>query len=154
MRPAAFHSAAIRNIYNNFVACLYPDVNTLTEEYRMWSHASGPFYKSPDEARFVNRLRDMLGGTGITFGQWVGTTPDNEADVAVERFLGSSRQAYLEERKKRRVEAAREDRAVRPLAPREECCSEEDIRSRQPRILLTNYRQLEVLTSTSYTRNG
>ena len=53
-------SAAIRNIYNNFVACLYPEVNTLTEEYRMWSRASGPFYKSPDEARFVNRLRDML----------------------------------------------------------------------------------------------
>jgi hypothetical protein len=52
--------AAIRNIYNNFVACLYPDVNTLTEEYRMWTRASGPFYKSPDEARFVNRLRDML----------------------------------------------------------------------------------------------
>jgi hypothetical protein len=52
--------AAIRNIYNNFVACLYPDVNTLTEEYRMWCRASGPFYKSPDEARFVNRLRDML----------------------------------------------------------------------------------------------
>lgn len=52
--------AAIRNIYNNFVACLYPDVNTFTEEYRMWSHGSGPFYKSPDEARFVNRLRDML----------------------------------------------------------------------------------------------
>ncbi len=52
--------AAIRNIYNNFVACLYPDVNTLTEEYRMWGRASGPFYKSPDESRFVNRLRDML----------------------------------------------------------------------------------------------
>ncbi|MGQ9648631.1 MAG: hypothetical protein ACUVXJ_00805 [Phycisphaerae bacterium] len=52
--------AAIRNIYNNFVACLYPDVNTLTEEYRMWGRASGPFYKSPDEARLVNRLRDML----------------------------------------------------------------------------------------------
>jgi hypothetical protein len=52
--------AAIRNLYNNFVACLYPDVNTLTEEYRMWGRASGPFYKSPDEARFVNRLRDML----------------------------------------------------------------------------------------------
>jgi len=52
--------AAIRNIYNNFVACLYPEVNTLTEEYRMWGRASGPFYKSPDESRFVNRLRDML----------------------------------------------------------------------------------------------
>ena len=52
--------AAIRGLYNNFVSCLYPEVNTLTEEYRMWSHASGPFYKSPDEARFVNRLRDAL----------------------------------------------------------------------------------------------
>lgn len=52
--------AAIRNIYNNFVACLYKDINTLTEEYRMWGRGSGPFYKSPDESRFVNRLRDML----------------------------------------------------------------------------------------------
>jgi hypothetical protein len=52
--------AAVRNIYNNFVACLYPAVNTFTEEYRMWGRASGPFYKSPDESRFVNRLRDML----------------------------------------------------------------------------------------------
>ena len=26
----------------------------------MWGRASGPFYKSPDEARFVNRLRDAL----------------------------------------------------------------------------------------------
>jgi hypothetical protein len=35
-------------------------VHAFTEEYREWKHASGPFYKSPDEARFVNRLRDML----------------------------------------------------------------------------------------------
>ena len=52
--------AAIRCAYNNFVACFYPGPNVLTEEYRAWSHASGPFYKSPDEAKFVNRLRDML----------------------------------------------------------------------------------------------
>jgi ATP-dependent helicase YprA (DUF1998 family) len=72
----------------------------------------------------LDRLRDMLGGTGITFGQWVGTTPDKEADVIVERFRGSSRQAFLAERKMRREEAAKEDRAVHPLAPAEECCSE------------------------------
>ena len=36
---------------------------------------------------------------------------------------------------------------MRPLAPPEECCSEEDIRKRKPRILLTNYRQLEVLAT-------
>jgi ATP-dependent helicase YprA (DUF1998 family) len=95
----------------------------------------------------LDRLRDMLGGTGITFGQWVGTTPDKESDVIIERFGSSSRQAFLTERRKRREEAAKEDRAVRPLAPIEECCSEEDIRQREPRILLTNYRQLEVLTT-------
>jgi ATP-dependent helicase YprA (DUF1998 family) len=71
----------------------------------------------------LDRLRDMLGGTGITFGQWVGTTPDAESDVTVDRFEGSSRQAYLAERRKRREVAQAEDRAVRPLAPPEECCS-------------------------------
>ena len=95
----------------------------------------------------LDRLRDMLGGTGITFGLWVGTTPDKESDVTVERFAGSSRQAYLAARKQRREEAQVEDRAVRPLAPPEECCSEEDIRTRKPRILLTNFRQLEILTT-------
>ncbi len=95
----------------------------------------------------LDRLRDMLGGTGITFGQWVGTTPDKESDVIVERFAGSSRQAYLSARKQRREEAQAEDRAVRPLAPPEECCSEEDIRTRKPRILLTNFRQLEILAT-------
>jgi hypothetical protein len=93
----------------------------------------------------LGRLREMLGGTGVTFAQWVGTTPDKNSDVTVERFDGSSRQAYLAELDRRRDEARREDRAVRPLAPPEECCSEEDIRARRPRILLTNYRQLEVL---------
>src|SRR5262249_26106846 len=97
----------------------------------------------------LDRLRDMLGGTGITFGQWVGTTPGTESEVTLDRFPGSGRAAYLAERKKRREEAQAEDRAVRPLAPPEECCSEEDIRQRKPRILLTNYRQLEVLTTRS-----
>jgi hypothetical protein len=52
--------AAIRSIYNNFTACIYPEVSAFTEEYREWRHASGPFYKSPDEARFINRIRDAL----------------------------------------------------------------------------------------------
>jgi hypothetical protein len=95
----------------------------------------------------LDRLRDMLGGTGITFGQWVGTTPSTEGEVGVERFKGSSRPAYLESRRQRREEAQAEDRAVRPLAPPEECCSEEDIRTRKPRILLTNFRQREVLST-------
>lgn len=52
--------AAIRNLYNDFVACYYPTVNVFTEEFRQWKSPSGPFYKSPDEAKFVNRLRDSL----------------------------------------------------------------------------------------------
>jgi hypothetical protein len=52
--------AAIRNLYNDFVSCYYPDVNVFTEEFRQWRSPSGPFYKIPDEARFVNRVRDLL----------------------------------------------------------------------------------------------
>jgi hypothetical protein len=52
--------AALRNLYNDFVACLYPEVNAFTEEYRQWRSPSGPFYKVPDEARFVARIRDLL----------------------------------------------------------------------------------------------
>ena len=53
-------AAAIRNLYNDFVACLYPDVNIFTEEFHQWRHGSGPFYKISDEARFTNRVRDAL----------------------------------------------------------------------------------------------
>jgi hypothetical protein len=52
--------AALRHLYNAMVSCLYPDVNAFTEEYRMWVSGSGPFYKSPDEARFVQRALDLL----------------------------------------------------------------------------------------------
>jgi hypothetical protein len=52
--------AAIRSIYNSMASCFYPDVNAFTEEYRRWSIGSGPMYKIPDEARFVNRVCDML----------------------------------------------------------------------------------------------
>jgi len=86
----------------------------------------------------LDRLRDMLGGTGITFAQWVGTTPSTEGEVGIDRFPGSGRAAYLAARQQRRDEAQAQDRAVRLLAPPEECCSEEDIRKRKPRILLTS----------------
>lgn len=52
--------AAIRSLYNNFTSLFYPDVIALSEEYRMWEHASGPFYKCPDEARVVNQVIDFL----------------------------------------------------------------------------------------------
>jgi hypothetical protein len=52
--------AAIRNLYNDFVACHYPGANAFTEEYHQWVHWSGPFYKVSDEAKFVHRLRNLL----------------------------------------------------------------------------------------------
>jgi hypothetical protein len=52
--------AALRNLYNDFVACHYPDVNVFTEEFHMWRSGSGPFYKISDESCFVTRLRDLL----------------------------------------------------------------------------------------------
>ena len=52
--------AAIRSIYNSMASCLYRDVNAFTEEYRRWGVGSGPMYKIPDEARFVNRVCDLL----------------------------------------------------------------------------------------------
>ena len=61
----------------------------------------------------LDRLRDMLGGTGITFALWVGTTPATEAEVSMERFPGTGRVAYLAARQQRRDEAQAEDRAVR-----------------------------------------
>jgi len=64
----------------------------------------------------LDRLRDMLGGTGITFAQWVGTTPATDAEVSMDRFPGTGRVAYLAARQQRRDEAQAEDRAVRLLA--------------------------------------
>jgi len=52
--------AALRSLYNNFVSCYYPSAQVFTEEYRQWAHPSGPFFKVPDEAKFVHRLRDLL----------------------------------------------------------------------------------------------
>lgn len=52
--------AAIRLLYNDFLSCVFPALNAFTEEYHEWRHGSGPFYKIPDQARFVNRVRDSL----------------------------------------------------------------------------------------------
>ena len=95
----------------------------------------------------LDRLREMLAGTEISFGQWVGPTPAKESDARSELFTGGSRDAYLRERAERKRRAHERDISLPPLAPPEECRSEESIRERRPRILITNYRQLEVLTT-------
>jgi hypothetical protein len=88
----------------------------------------------------LGRLRGLLAGTGIPFGMYVGKTPDREAEVAGRRLApGSSRADDLAE-----LEHQTHGESVHPP---EEVCSREVMRTpgRQPRILLTNVKQLELL---------
>ena len=89
------------------------------------------------------RLRGLLAGTGIPFGMYVGKTPEHEADVAGVRLPAASSRADYEARLVR----ARREGSGETVYPAEEVCSREVMRSpgRQPRILLTNVKQLELL---------
>ena len=89
------------------------------------------------------RLRGLLAGTGVPFGMYVGKTPEHEAGVAGVRLPpGSSRADY-----RARLNRARRDGSGETVYPAEEVCSREVMRTagRQPRILLTNVKQLELL---------
>lgn len=91
----------------------------------------------------LGRLRGLLAGTGITFGMYVGKTPDRRADVTGVRLRpGSSKADYEAALKK--VQAEKRGVAVHPA---EERVSREEMRTpgKQPRILLTNVKQLELL---------
>ncbi|MFZ1376196.1 MAG: DEAD/DEAH box helicase [Geothrix sp.] len=86
----------------------------------------------------MDRLRRMLRGSGISYGMWVGSTPDKDAGADVERapeaLSGEPLSKWLEDPK-----------AKTRRVPQEERISEEDIRTRPPRLLLTNPQQLEML---------
>jgi ATP-dependent helicase YprA (DUF1998 family)/SOS-response transcriptional repressor LexA len=89
------------------------------------------------------RLRSLLAGTGIPFGMYVGKTPEHENEVAGIRMpAGASRADY----EARLAEVRKEKRSETVYSP-EEVCSREIMRApgRQPRILLTNVKQLELL---------
>ena len=91
----------------------------------------------------LGRLRSLLAGTGIPFGMYVGKTPDLESDVVGIRLpAGASRADY----EAKLAEVRREKRGD-TVYPPEEVCSREMMRTpgRQPRILLTNVKQLELL---------
>lgn len=91
----------------------------------------------------LGRLRGLLAGTGIPFGMYVGKTPRNEADVSgVQLEKGASAKDY-----EAVLEAERKSGSGRTVHPAEEVCSREVMRTggRQPRILLTNVNQLELL---------
>ena len=91
----------------------------------------------------LDRLRGLLAGSGITFGMYVGKTPENERDVAGHRMPAGTSSADYEAVLKNYRDAGRPD-AVHPA---EEACSRERMRTpgHQPRILLTNVKQLELL---------
>lgn len=91
----------------------------------------------------LGRLRSLLAGTGIPFGMYVGKTPEREAGVTgVRLFSGSSRADY-----EKQLAAVRRENRSESVHPPEEVCSREMMRTagRQPRILLTNVKQLELL---------
>ena len=88
------------------------------------------------------RLRRLLAGTGVTFGMYVGKTPENRDQSSAERLpAGSSRATYLKRLERRQSETS----AV--ICPAEERISRDEMREvgGQPRILLTNVKQLELL---------
>jgi ATP-dependent helicase YprA (DUF1998 family)/SOS-response transcriptional repressor LexA len=89
----------------------------------------------------LQRLRDLLAGSGITFGMYVGKTPESGATGEL-LPPGSSQADYLSAKEK----AVAEKRTV-AVHPPEERCSRELMRTsgEQPRILLTNVKMLEYL---------
>jgi len=89
------------------------------------------------------RLRSLLAGAGITFGMYVGKTPERENEVTGIRLpAGASRADY-----EAKLATVRGERGGEAVHPAEEVCSREAMRTPggQPRILLTNVKQLELL---------
>jgi ATP-dependent helicase YprA (DUF1998 family) len=91
----------------------------------------------------LQRIRSLLAGSRVPFAMYVGKTPERRADVTGERLpIGASSADYEQSLDR----ARRENRSV-AIHPPEERCSREEIRTpgQQPRILLTNVKQLELL---------
>jgi hypothetical protein len=91
----------------------------------------------------LGRLRELLCGSGVTFGMYTGTTPERRADVRGLRLpAGTSRQEY-----RRRLDRQRGGNQSEAIRPPEERASREEMRAPggAPRILLTNVKQLELL---------
>ncbi|MEX0774755.1 MAG: DEAD/DEAH box helicase [Phycisphaeraceae bacterium] len=91
----------------------------------------------------LDRLRGLLAGSGVTFGMYVGKTPEHERDVTGHRLEPGKTRADYEAILGKYREQGRPD----AVHPPEELCSREVMRTpgSQPRILLTNAKQLELL---------
>lgn len=91
----------------------------------------------------LGRLRELLAGTGVSFAMYVGKTPERRADVTGDRLPGGASAVDY----RHALERARREERPTAVYPAEERCSREEIRAsgQQPRILLTNVKQLELL---------
>jgi ATP-dependent helicase YprA (DUF1998 family)/SOS-response transcriptional repressor LexA len=91
----------------------------------------------------LGRLRGLLAGTGITFGMYIGKTPERPEDVSGEQLRAGASRADYEAALQRAIEEKRET----AVHPPEERTSRQEMREsgKQPRILLTNVKQLELL---------
>ncbi len=91
----------------------------------------------------LQRMRELLVGTGVTFGMYVGKTPRTEADVNGVRLAPGSTVADY----RSKLEQMHQQKMDVALHPAEERVSREAMRTpgQQPRILLTNVKQLELL---------
>ncbi|MEQ1948806.1 MAG: DEAD/DEAH box helicase [Bryobacteraceae bacterium] len=91
----------------------------------------------------LGRLRELLCGVGVTFGLYVGKTPEHASDVTGPRLpAGASRADYTA-----KVNELRAQGQPGAVHPPEERVSREEMRAagKAPRILLTNVKQLELL---------
>lgn len=91
----------------------------------------------------LDRLRSLLAGSGIPFGMYTGNTPNEESKVIGERLpAGTTNAAYNERLKEMRAKGSSQS-----VLPPEERCSRKVMREEggQPRVLLTNVKQLELL---------
>src|SRR5208283_3803159 len=89
----------------------------------------------------LERLRNLLAGTGITFGMYIGATPRDASELR-------DVQQMKKGEGKSSIEIYREKYRHHPnitVAPFEEKLTEEEMRDDPPRILLTNINQLEYL---------
>jgi hypothetical protein len=91
----------------------------------------------------LERLRGLLAGSGVPFGMYVGKTPEYEREVAGHRLMPGAGRADYQAMLDRYRNQGRPD----AIHPPEEVCSREMMRKagHQPRILLTNVKQLELL---------
>ena len=89
----------------------------------------------------LGRLRKLLAGSGISFGMYIGKTPEKKAGAIGERLPQKASQADYQ----KALEKAEKERQPYTVYLPEERPSREEQRQNPPRILLTNIKQLELL---------